>query len=53
MKNRLPLSRLYAGYFGGSLDLVSMYGWGTDCYVVLRTVESSPIGIGGRSSSTA
>lgn len=35
---RLPLSRLYANYFGGSLDLVSMYGWGTDVYVVLRTV---------------
>ncbi|POY74010.1 hypothetical protein BMF94_2821 [Rhodotorula taiwanensis] len=26
----LPLARIYAGYFGGSLDLVSMYGWGTD-----------------------
>lgn len=37
-ERRLPLSRLYAGYFGGSLDLVSMYGWGTDVYVVLRTV---------------
>ncbi|KAM0755679.1 alpha-ketoacid dehydrogenase kinase [Meredithblackwellia eburnea MCA 4105] len=34
----LPLSRIYASYFGGSLDLVSMYGWGTDTYTVLRTV---------------
>ncbi|KAL8277233.1 hypothetical protein RQP46_010406 [Phenoliferia psychrophenolica] len=34
----LPLSRIYASYFGGSLDLVSMVGWGTDTYTVLRTV---------------
>ncbi|TNY19081.1 pyruvate dehydrogenase kinase [Rhodotorula diobovata] len=34
----LPLSRIYAGYFGGSLDLVSMYGWGTDVYCVMKTV---------------
>ncbi|GAA6029655.1 hypothetical protein JCM8097_000987 [Rhodosporidiobolus ruineniae] len=33
----LPLSRIYASYFGGSLDLVSMYGWGTDVYLVLKT----------------
>lgn len=36
--HRLPLSRIYAGYFGGSLDLVSMYGWGTDVYCVIKTV---------------
>ncbi|GAA5900633.1 hypothetical protein JCM6882_000927 [Rhodosporidiobolus microsporus] len=34
----LPLSRIYAQYFGGSLDLVTMYGWGTDVYLVLKTV---------------
>ncbi|GAA6014653.1 hypothetical protein JCM10207_006891 [Rhodosporidiobolus poonsookiae] len=34
----LPLSRIYAQYFGGSLDLVSLWGWGTDCYLVLKTV---------------
>ncbi|GAA5871295.1 hypothetical protein JCM1840_004405 [Sporobolomyces johnsonii] len=34
----LPLSRIYAGYFGGSLDLVSMYGYGTDVYCVIRIV---------------
>ncbi|GAA5893999.1 hypothetical protein JCM8208_001304 [Rhodotorula glutinis] len=34
----LPLSRIYAGYFGGSLDLVSMYGWGTDVYCVMKTL---------------
>ncbi|GAA5937487.1 hypothetical protein JCM10213_007255 [Rhodosporidiobolus nylandii] len=33
----LPLSRIYAQYFGGSLDLVSMYGWGCDQYLVLKT----------------
>ena len=34
----LPLARIYAGYFGGSLDLVSMYGWGTDVYVFFHAV---------------
>ncbi|GJN89865.1 hypothetical protein Rhopal_002854-T1 [Rhodotorula paludigena] len=34
----LPLSRIYSSYFGGSLDLVSMYGWGTDVYCVLKTL---------------
>ena len=29
----LPLARLYCKYFGGSLDLVPMEGFGTDCYV--------------------
>ncbi|GAA6060263.1 hypothetical protein JCM10212_003963 [Sporobolomyces blumeae] len=37
----LPLSRIYAEYFSGSLDLVSMYGWGTDVYCVVRTAETS------------
>lgn len=35
---RLPLSRIYAGYFGGSLDLVTLYGEGSDVFVVLRIV---------------
>jgi pyruvate dehydrogenase kinase 2/3/4 len=32
----LPLSRLYAQYFGGGLDLKSMEGYGTDAYVHLN-----------------
>jgi len=31
----LPLSRLYAQYFGGGLDLVSMEGYGTDVFLRL------------------
>lgn len=31
----LPMSKIFATYFGGSLDLVSMDGWGTDVYVRL------------------
>lgn len=38
LARRLPLSRIYAQYFGGSLDLTSLHGWGTDVYVVLRVV---------------
>merc|ERR1712146_528885 len=31
----LPLSRIYAEYFGGNLDIKSMEGFGTDCYLHL------------------
>lgn len=31
----LPLSRIYAKYFGGNLDIKSMEGFGTDCYLHL------------------
>ncbi|MFN8009280.1 MAG: PDK/BCKDK family protein kinase [Terriglobia bacterium] len=42
----LPLSRLYARYFGGELQVISMEGYGTDAYLHLRrlgdTKESLP-----------
>lgn len=37
----LPLSRLYARYFGGDLEIFSDEGWGTDAviYLVILTAE--------------
>jgi pyruvate dehydrogenase kinase 2/3/4 len=35
----LPMSRLYARYFGGDLDIKSMEGFGTDCYLHLNRCE--------------
>jgi len=32
----LPLSRIYAKYFGGKLHLTPMEGYGTDCYMKLQ-----------------
>ena len=32
----LPISRLYARYFGGDLQVVSMEGYGTDVYLHLN-----------------
>lgn len=32
----LPLSRLYARYFGGDLHIISMEGHGTDAYIYLK-----------------
>ena len=32
----LPIARLYAKYFGGSLALVPIEGHGTDCYVTFN-----------------
>ncbi|KAJ1505171.1 hypothetical protein HMI54_006202 [Coelomomyces lativittatus] len=37
----LPLSRLYARYFGGDLRLISMEGYGTDVYLYLRRLSDS------------
>lgn len=37
----LPLARLYANYFGGSLELVSLEGWGSDVFVKLRCLDEA------------
>ncbi|EEQ36979.1 hypothetical protein CLUG_01102 [Clavispora lusitaniae ATCC 42720] len=37
----LPISRLYAQYFGGDLKLISMEGYGTDVYIHLNKLSSS------------
>ncbi|KAI9887210.1 MAG: hypothetical protein M1823_000958 [Watsoniomyces obsoletus] len=34
----LPLSRAYAEYFGGRIELQNIWGWGADVYLVLRGV---------------
>eukprot|EP00092_Neocalanus_flemingeri_P017271 GFUD01018675.1.p1 GENE.GFUD01018675.1~~GFUD01018675.1.p1 ORF type:complete len:446 (+),score=97.86 GFUD01018675.1:46-1383(+) len=35
----LPLSRLYARYFQGDLDVSSVHGVGTDCFIYLRSMQ--------------
>ncbi|KAI9833425.1 MAG: hypothetical protein M1826_007523 [Phylliscum demangeonii] len=37
----LPISRLYARYFGGDLKLISMENYGTDAYLHLNRLSSS------------
>jgi pyruvate dehydrogenase kinase 2/3/4 len=37
----LPLSRLYARYFGGDIQIQSMDGHGTDAFVYLKTLETN------------
>ena len=34
----LPLGRAYAEYFGGSIVVQSLYGWGTDVYLSLQGI---------------
>ncbi|KAK6828511.1 hypothetical protein PG987_011852 [Apiospora arundinis] len=34
----LPLSRAYAEYFGGGINVQSLHGWGTDVYLRLKGV---------------
>jgi len=43
----LPISRSYARYFGGDLEILSMEGHGTDAYIYLRRLGNSrePLGI--------
>jgi len=35
----LPLSRLYAQFFGGDIHIQSLYGHGTDCYICLNHLD--------------
>ncbi|GBE82537.1 branched-chain alpha-ketoacid dehydrogenase [Sparassis latifolia] len=37
----LPMSRLYARYFGGSLDFLSLEGWGSDVFLKLRDLNDA------------
>jgi pyruvate dehydrogenase kinase 2/3/4 len=37
----LPISRLYARYFGGDLRLISMEGYGTDAYLHLSKLSDT------------
>ena len=37
----LPMSNIFASYFGGSLELLSMNGWGTDVYLRLPKLVCS------------
>ncbi|KAF9268008.1 atypical/PDHK/BCKDK protein kinase [Marasmius fiardii PR-910] len=41
----LPMSNIFAKYFGGSLELVSVDGWGTDAYVRLPKLGTNLEGI--------
>ncbi|KAI0268690.1 alpha-ketoacid dehydrogenase kinase [Gloeopeniophorella convolvens] len=41
----LAMSNIFARYFGGSLDLVSMDGWGTDVYLRLPKLGTNLEGI--------
>jgi len=34
----LPLSKLYARYLGGDLDIKSVAGYGTDAYITLNRI---------------
>ncbi|TFK43504.1 branched-chain alpha-ketoacid dehydrogenase [Crucibulum laeve] len=41
----LPMSYIFATYFGGSLELVSLDGWGTDVYLRLPKLGTNLEGI--------
>ncbi|KAG2185898.1 hypothetical protein INT43_002336 [Umbelopsis isabellina] len=37
----LPLARMYAQYFGGSMTLISLYGYGCDIFLKLKHIDES------------
>jgi len=44
----LPLTRLYARYFGGDLQIISMEGYGTEAYLHLKRLGDTEESIPGR-----
>jgi C4-dicarboxylate-specific signal transduction histidine kinase len=34
----LPMTRVYAEYFGGGLEMATMHGYGTDVYLRLNHI---------------
>ncbi|ANB15086.1 protein kinase PKP1 [Sugiyamaella lignohabitans] len=42
----LPLSKAYAEFFGGRLQIQSYHGWGTDIYVTLKSPVNLYVGHG-------
>ncbi|KAF8582062.1 alpha-ketoacid dehydrogenase kinase [Ramaria rubella] len=41
----LPLAKLYATYFGGDLQLVSLYNHGTDVFLKLRCLQEGDVSV--------
>lgn len=39
----MPMSKMYSEYFGGSLQVVSMNGYGTDVYLTLTNLDTSAV----------
>ncbi|GBG34078.1 Pyruvate dehydrogenase acetyl-transferring kinase, mitochondrial [Hondaea fermentalgiana] len=39
----LPISRVFARYFGGDLKIMSTEGWGTDAYIYINRLESAAV----------
>ena len=44
----LPLTRLYARYFGGDLQIISMEGYGTEAYLHLKRLGDTEESVPGR-----
>eukprot|EP00037_Helgoeca_nana_P021953 m.223173 g.223173 ORF g.223173 m.223173 type:complete len:408 (+) comp25836_c0_seq1:73-1296(+) len=40
----LPMTKLFSQYFGGSLEMIPMHGYGTDVYLTLKDLNSKSAG---------